>query len=130
MSFFHWSNSSKIYFEQECIPVGCIPSAAVAVSPGGVGGGSASVRTVKKTTTKNNYPQQPWTDGRTHIKTYRQQECIPLGCVPPACCPYLPACTAPGGCTCLRGCTCPGGVYLPGAVYLPRGVYLPRYSPL
>ena len=24
------------------------------------------------------------------------QVCIPLGCVPPACCPYLPACTAPG----------------------------------
>ena len=37
------------------------------------------------------------------------QECIPVGCVPPTCCPYLPACTArkglsaPGGCL-LRGC--------------------------
>ena len=43
-----------------------------------------------------------------------KQECIPVGCVPPACCPYLPTCTAqggvpgpgkggvpgPGGCTC------------------------------
>ena len=26
-----------------------------------------------------------------------QQDCIPVGCVPPACCPYLPACTALGG---------------------------------
>ena len=42
----------------------------------------------------------------------RKQECIPVGCVPPACCPYLPACTAPGGVP-ARGCTCPGG-YLPG----------------
>ena len=25
-----------------------------------------------------------------------KQECIPVGCLPPACCPYLPACTAPG----------------------------------
>ena len=32
-----------------------------------------------------------------------QQECIPVGCVPPTCCPYLPA--APWG-----GDTCPGGV--------------------
>ena len=72
-------------------------------------------------------------------KTDIKQECILVGCVPPACCPYLPACTAPGG-----GGTCPGGVsagvvYLPKGVYLPRGVYLPgttcpggylpRYSP-
>ena len=26
-----------------------------------------------------------------------KQDCIPEGCVPPACCPYLPACTAGGG---------------------------------
>ena len=25
------------------------------------------------------------------------QDCIPVGCVPPACWPYLPACTAHGG---------------------------------
>ena len=39
-----------------------------------------------------------------------EQECIPVGFVPPTCCPYLPACTAPGG------CTCPGGTWL--EVYL------------
>ena len=65
-----------------------------------------------------------------------KQECIPVGCVPPACCPYLPTCTArggylprgvylPRGCTCLRGCTCWGctcwgGVPAQGG-YLPRG---------
>ena len=43
-----------------------------------------------------------------------QQECIPVGCVPPTCCPYLPAAprgggTCPGGCTCSERCTCPGG---------------------
>ena len=46
-----------------------------------------------------------------------QQECNPVGCVPLACCPYLPACTAPGGCV-------PGlGVYLVpgGGVPGPRG---------
>ena len=32
-----------------------------------------------------------------------QQVCIPVGCILPACCPYLPACTAPGGCL-LWGC--------------------------
>ena len=68
------------------------------------------------------------------------QECMPVGCIPPACCPYLLACTArrggvylvpgegvpgpgavpgPGGCTWSRG-----GVPGPGG-----GVYLPRYSP-
>ena len=26
------------------------------------------------------------------------QVCIPVGCVPSACCPYLQACTVPGGC--------------------------------
>ena len=45
------------------------------------------------------------------LKNCPKQACIPVGCVPPACCPYLPACTALGG-------------YL-----LPGGVYLPRYFP-
>ena len=40
-----------------------------------------------------------------------KQECIPVGCVAPACCPYLPACT-----------TCQGGVPC-------LGVYLPRHPP-
>ena len=61
-------------------------------------------------------------------KKFKEQVCIQVGCIPPACCPYLPACTA-RGCTCpgwgvpglgvgvyvvLRGCTWPGwrGVYL------------------
>ena len=48
--------------------------------------------------------------------THTQQECIPVGCIPPTCCLYLPACTAP------RGCTCPGGVYPPRGVYLPMGL--------
>ena len=48
-----------------------------------------------------------------------RQECVPVGCVPPACCPYLPGCTAPGG------CTCPGSV--PGWEGVPvQGVYLPK----
>ena len=73
------------------------------------------------------------------------QECIPVGCVPPAWCPHLPACIVLGGCTCQEdvpaqggiptwGCTCPRectcqgsvsaqGVYLPGGV--PAGGYLP-----
>ena len=37
------------------------------------------------------------------------QVCIPVGCGPPACCPYLPACTVPGG----RG-SAPGGCLLQG----------------
>ena len=36
------------------------------------------------------------------------QDCIPVGCIPPACCPHLPACTALGG-----GCLVGGGL-LPG----------------
>ena len=62
-----------------------------------------------------------------------KQECIPVGCVLHACCPYVPACTARGGGNCpvgdggvpalgvyllgvylSGGCTCLGG-------YLPRG---------
>ena len=58
-----------------------------------------------------------------------KQECIPVGCVLPACCPYLPAWTAPGGsapggicCQGLRGvCLLPGGFLLPGGVCFPGG---------
>ena len=87
-------------------------------------------------------------------KTHLKQECIPVGCVPPVCYPYLPACTAQGlylvqggvpglggtwsggrtwsgRCTWSEGCTWPGGMYLvrgvPGlGVYLVPGVYLVR----
>ena len=61
-----------------------------------------------------------------------KQECIPVGCVLPACWPYhplvdhIPACIA-------RGVPA-GGVYLPSGVYLPGGVtawvvYLPGGVP-
>ena len=50
-----------------------------------------------------------------------KQECIPVGCVPPACYPYLPACTAPGRCTCLGGVPA-WGVYLPGGCTYLGGV--------
>ena len=91
---------------------------------------------------------------KKYRKFTKRQECIPVGCVPPACCPYLPACTVPGGCTWSwaaylvpGGCTCLGGVPGPGGVYLRGGIpghggctwsglgvylpeeYLPRYSP-
>ena len=36
-----------------------------------------------------------------------EEECIPVGCVPPACWPHLPACTA-------SGVSAPGGVPAPG----------------
>ena len=43
-----------------------------------------------------------------------KQDCIPGGCVPPACCPYLPACTVLGGCLLLGGtCLWSRGGYLP-----------------
>ena len=42
-----------------------------------------------------------------------------MGCIPPACWPYVPACTALGGCLLQgvpgpRGCLVPGGCVLPG----------------
>ena len=54
-------------------------------------------------------------------KNVAKQECIPVACVLPACCPYLPACTTPGGTSPggvpaqrgvapAQGGTCPGGV--------------------
>ena len=40
--------------------------------------------------------------------TSNQQDCIPVGCIPPACWLYLPACTVQGGCL-LRGVPALGG---------------------
>ena len=37
------------------------------------------------------------------------QDCIPVGCVPPARWPYNPACSAPGGGAWFGGCLLPGG---------------------
>ena len=47
-----------------------------------------------------------------------KQVCIPVRCVPPPCCPYLPVCTAPGG-VCSRRGVCFWGVSAcdPGGVY-------------
>ena len=49
-----------------------------------------------------------------------EQDCIPVGCVLPTCCPYLPACTAPRG-VCSWGClplVRGGGLLLVGGAYL------------
>ena len=51
----------------------------------------------------------------------KKQECIPVECVPPACFPYLPACTAQGG-----GCTCQGVYLVLGGYLVPGGVPGPR----
>ena len=56
-------------------------------------------------------------------KTLAKQECIPVACVPPACCLYLPACAllGLGG----GGCTWSWWVYLvPGGASGPWGVHL------
>ena len=59
-----------------------------------------------------------------------KQDCIPVGCAPPACWPYLPACTVQGGgpnggaYLVLVGGGCSGGGYLPspGGMSAPNGV--------
>ena len=58
-----------------------------------------------------------------------EEDCIPIGCVPPACCPYLPACTAPGGAWSWgvsgpEGVSGPGGrcLLLEGGLSGPEGV--------
>ena len=55
----------------------------------------------------------------SEICYHDQQVYIPVGCVPPACCPYLPACTVQGGVCCrgvsaARRCLLPGGVCCQG----------------
>ena len=34
---------------------------------------------------------------KRQAKKFKEQVCTPVGCVPPSYCPYLPACTVPGG---------------------------------
>ena len=43
-----------------------------------------------------------------------EQDCIPVRCVPPACCPFLPACTGPGGAW-FRVVSAPGGGGVPAS---------------
>ena len=43
-----------------------------------------------------------------------KQDCIPVGCVPPARWPYLPACSTAGGISALGGGVCSWGVSDPG----------------
>ena len=59
-------------------------------------------------------PQTLFVGGKNDFalqKTYGQ-DCIPVGCIPPACLPYLPACTAQGGSPCQGVSACQGGVCL------------------
>ena len=46
----------------------------------------------------------------SYLTNIRQQNCISVACVPPACCPYIPACTARGAASGPGGCipTCNG----------------------
>ena len=55
--------------------------------------------------------QPCWTPLGICTEIYFQQDCIPVGCIPPACWLYLPAFTV------LGGCLVPGG--------LPQGVWYP-----
>ena len=56
-----------------------------------------------------------------------KQDCIPVGCVPPARWPYLPACSTAGGDFCSGGwCLLRGGVCSWGRGCLLRGVSAPR----
>ena len=88
------------------------------------------------------------------LRSIFKQDCIPVGCVPPAHWPYLPACSArgrgvsawggvcsqggapgPGGVCSGGGGVCSGGMSAPRGVCLLRGGvpgpggYLVRYSP-
>ena len=45
--------------------------------------------------------------------TPQLQDCIPVGCIPPACWPYPPACTVQGECLAPGG-SAPGGYLVPG----------------
>ena len=55
-----------------------------------------------------------------------EQDCIPVGCIPPACWPYLPACTAPWRSALPVGSALPGGSALPEWGFLARGTCLAR----
>ena len=64
-----------------------------------------------------------------HLEKFNQnKKCIPVGCIPPACSPYFPACTAqgrsalPGGSPCQGGVLAKGGLPCQGRSALPGGV--------
>ena len=52
---------------------------------------------------------------KEQAKKIKEQDCIPVGCVPSACYPYLPACTVPGG-------VCSWGGLLMGWMSAPKGI--------
>ena len=62
--------------------------------------------------------QQVYCNNNNH---QMKQECIPVGCVPPTCCPYLPACSEWGGVPCQGGFSLPRGILARGGL-LGRGV--------
>ena len=77
----------------------------------------------------NPHPQY-WLKCKREINS--KQDCIPVGCIPPACWPYLPACTAQGGAwsqgvSALGGCLLQGECLLWGGV-CSRGVPAPGWG--
>ena len=55
------------------------------------------------------------------MKSILKQECIPVGCVPPASVAVSERGVCPGGSAWQGVSSCQGGVCLPGGVYLPGG---------
>ena len=69
------------------------------------------------------------------LELFIKQDCIPAGCIPPACWPYLPACTVQGGRPLwgvpgLGGCLLPAGCLVPDGMSAPggRGVSAPGWG--
>ena len=75
--------------QQECIPVGCVPTAAMATTGCQYQGGSASREgsgLVKITALSQNAGNGVSGQERNS----KEQESTPVGCIPPACRPYVP----------------------------------------
>ena len=64
----------------------------------------------------------------SYYSNLNKQVCIPVGCVPPACCPYLSACNYGGGGVSALRSVCSWGCVsaLRGGYLLQRGVLLQR----